>query len=359
MGRILWRACIVLLALAAATAAGLFSFRAWRQHEVASRLAIRSANGIDEEKFVRIGGIDQFVTVRGEDRANPVILFVHGGPGDSMVPFAELYRPWERYFTVVQWDQRGAGKTFGLYGRTGEGPMTIDRIVRDGIEVAEYLRARLHKKKIVLLAHSWGTVPGIQMVKRRPDLFAAYVGTGQVVAKEEKEEVLYSRTMEKARAAHDRDGIARLRSVGPPPYKSQHDLLVEREVSGRYDVPSERGLRRSLTPVVLYYPGYSLLDIRDFLHAPDYAAGVLYRPQLAYDARKLGRDFALPFFIFEGEADSITPPDLARAYFDAVKAPAKGFVQFRNAGHGAIETMPDEFLSELLKRVRPLAVRAG
>ena len=141
-----------------------------------------------------------------------MILFVHGGPGDSMVPFAQLYRPWEKYFTVVQWDQRGAGKTFGRNG-TDEAPMTMDRMVRDGIEVAEYLRAHLHKDKVILLAHSFGTVLGIQMVKRRPDLFAAYVGTGQVVAKAEKERILYARLMKKLEAAHDAEGIARLKTV--------------------------------------------------------------------------------------------------------------------------------------------------
>lgn len=328
------------IAAIVALPAGALSYRAWRQHEVAQTLAV-APRGIDESAFVRFGGVEQYLTIRGDDRANPVILFVHGGPGNSMVPFAQIYRPWEKHFTVVQWDQRGAGKTFGRNGKT---PLSIDRIVRDGIEVAQYLRAHLHKEKVIVLAHSWGTVVGTQMIKRRPDLFAAYIGTGQVVAKEEKEVAIYGRTMKQALARHDETAVARLTSVGPPPYRSQHDLLIEREVSSRYDVASERALERAMRPVVLFYPGYSLLDIYEFLEAPKYTAEALYRPQLPYDARKLGLEFQVPVFIVEGEADTITPPDLAKAWFDTLRAPQKRFVVIKNAGHGAVLTMPDAFL---------------
>ena len=207
MGRILIRGGVAIVALLLARRSSpVFSIAPGASTKFAQMLAITTPDGIDEGSFVRIGGIDQYISIRGDDRANPVILFVHGGPGDSMVPFAQIYRPWEKYFTVVQWDQRGAGRTFGRNG-TNEAPMTIDRMARDGIEVAQYLRTHLHKDRVILLAHSFGTVLGIQMVKRRPDLFAAYVGTGQVVAKAEKERILYARLMKKLEAAQDESGI--------------------------------------------------------------------------------------------------------------------------------------------------------
>ena len=354
MGRILIRVGVAIVALLLAVAVAGLSWRAWRQREIAQMLAITTPDGIDEGSFVKIGGIDQYISVRGDDRANPVILFMHGGPGNSMVPFAQIYRPWEKYFTVVQWDQRGAGRTYGRNG-TNEAPMTMDRMVRDGIEVAEYLRAHLHKDRVILLAHSFGTVLGIQMVKRRPDLFAAYVGTGQVVAKAEKERILYARLMEKLKAAHDEEGIAKLKTVTAP-YHTEAELQVERAITSRFDPPVERDLRKTLTPVVLYAPNYSLRDIYDLTHAAAYVGEAIYPQQLSYDARKLGLKFDLPFFIFEGEADSITPPDLAKAYFDSVQAPVKGWVVFKGAGHSAVLTRPEAFLAELLRRVRPLAV---
>lgn len=353
MGRILIRGGLAVLALVLAIIVVGLAYRTWRQHEVAQALAITTPNGIVEGSFVRIGGIEQYISIRGDDRSNPVILFVHGGPGDSMIPFAQIYRPWERYFTVVQWDQRGAGRTFGRYGRN-EAPMTIDRMVRDGIEVAGYLRAHLYKNKVILLCHSFGTVLGVQMVRRRPDLFAAYVGTGQVVAKAEKERILYARLMKKLQAAHDAEGIAKLRTVTAP-YRTEAELQVERAVSSRFDPAIERELRRELAPVVLFAPDYSLRDIYDLTHAAAFAGEAIYRQQLSYDARRLGLKFDVPFFIFEGEADSITPPDLAKAYFDSVQAPVKGWAVFKGVGHSAVLIRPDAFLAELLRRVRPLA----
>ena len=211
-----------------------------------------------------IGGIEQWVQIRGEDRDNPAILVLAGGPGNSLVPLTPVFRTWEQAFTVVQWDQRGAGRTYGR-DPADQGAMTMDRMVRDGIELTLYLREHLRQPKIVLLGHSWGTVLGVLMTKRRPDLYAAYVGTGQVVAKEEKEEILYAALLEKVRAAHDEDGLRRLEEIGAPPYRTQQDLLVQRAVSERYDTDAERNLESELTPVVLFAPGYSLIDIRYFL----------------------------------------------------------------------------------------------
>jgi pimeloyl-ACP methyl ester carboxylesterase len=159
-------------------------FRAYRQHLGARALAIQSPNGLQEGMYVKIGGIDQWVQIRGEDRDNPVILFVRGGPDGSTIPILSGWQSWERYFTVVQWDQRGAGRTFRRTGESIATTMTLARMPHDGVEVAEYLRAHLHKDKIVLIGHSWGSFLGIQIVKQRPDLFYAFVGTGQVVGKQ-------------------------------------------------------------------------------------------------------------------------------------------------------------------------------
>ena len=116
----------------------------------ASAQAVSNSGPIDEQGFVTIGGIEQWVTIHGNDRSNPVILVLHGGPGVSNAPFAPAYIPWQTGFTVVEWDQRGAGRTFGRNGADGSGPLTLDRLRRDGLELSEHLRAELHKDKIVL-----------------------------------------------------------------------------------------------------------------------------------------------------------------------------------------------------------------
>ncbi len=133
-------------------------YRTWRQHENAVALAIRIRRTVLEEaSFIRTGGIDQWVQIRGENRDNPVILFVHGGPGSSETPLSALFRPWEKYFTVVMWDQRCAGKTFARNGAESCKSLSIAGTAHDGEALADYLRHHLHNNKIILLGHSWGT----------------------------------------------------------------------------------------------------------------------------------------------------------------------------------------------------------
>ncbi len=122
--------------------------------------------------FAPIGGIPQWITIKGDDRANPVILFLHGGPGNAMSPFADaMFAGWEKDFTLVQWDQRGAGRTYTKNGPSVEPTMTLERMTDDGIEVAEFLKKHLGKDRIVLEGGSWGSVLGIRMAHARPDLF--------------------------------------------------------------------------------------------------------------------------------------------------------------------------------------------
>jgi pimeloyl-ACP methyl ester carboxylesterase len=354
MIRFIARAVAALLVLAVVTALAALGYRAWQQQKNAQALAIATPNGIDERTFVRIGGIAQWLTIRGEDRNNPVLLILHGGPGSATSMLAPVWRGWEKDFIVVQWDQRGAGRTYGRNG-ANEQPMTVDRLTRDGIEVAQYLITHLHKRKIILLGHSWGTELGLLMIRAEPGLFFAYVGTGQVVAKEEKEEVLYARLMARLKTANDTDGLKRLTALGPPPYRSEADLDIQRSIQKRFETPAEQGLEDRMTPVVLFAPDTSLHDIYDYLQGKDYAGEALYRETLGFDARKLGRRYDVPVFIIDGDRDLTTPSDLARAWFDTIDAPRKGFVLLEGGGHSALLTMPDTFHTVLATYVRPLA----
>ena len=134
----------------------------------AEAYAITSPDGIDEAKYVEIGGIEQWITLRGEDRNHPVLLFLHGGPGDATNPWGYAgFRSWLKHFTVVQWDQRGAGRTLERNGSSLAPTITIERMAQDGIELAELLRKSLAKEKIVLVGHSWSSILGVFVVKAR------------------------------------------------------------------------------------------------------------------------------------------------------------------------------------------------
>src|SRR5215472_5891102 len=120
---------------------GIFMVRAHRQRVTAEQLAIHAPNCIEEAMYVKIGGIDQWIQIRGQDRDNPVLLCLHGGPGASWLRLTTLFLPWEKEFTVVQWEQRGTGKSLESTGSSIASTMSVDRMTQDGIEVAEFLRA--------------------------------------------------------------------------------------------------------------------------------------------------------------------------------------------------------------------------
>ncbi|WP_233713494.1 alpha/beta fold hydrolase [Lederbergia citri] len=183
------------------------------QRKNAKELQITTANSIVEGGYVKIGGIDQWITIRGENRNHPVLLLIHGGPASTYSIFSPLLRSWEKHFIVVQWDQRGAGTTFGKNGKDGSGAITFERLAKDGIEVAEYLRGKLGHQKIILIGSSAGSLIGIMMAKLRPDLFYAYVGTDQ--NSPDSQNLLYTVSVNALREAGNTKGVQLLEKMGP------------------------------------------------------------------------------------------------------------------------------------------------
>jgi pimeloyl-ACP methyl ester carboxylesterase len=335
------------------------AYRAYLQHANARAIAIRTPNGIDEGMYVKISGINQWIQIRGQDRNNPVLLCLHGGPGATWLPLVALFVPWEKQFTVVQWDQRGAGRTLEATGPSVADTMSIDGMAQDGIEVAEFLRTHQHKQKIVLLGHSWGSILGIHMIKERPDLFYAYVGTGQAADMQKSMQIGYAYSLEKARAAGDKQAVKELENIGPPPYDSLNKVAVHFKWLGHYEVESDRIAESSILGRLIFgAPNFSLWDIynrdRGFLDIPTWQ---LYQEMLNTKLASLGTDFRVPIFFFQGTEDEVTVATLARDYFDTIKAPHKEFVTFDGGGHFAVWSMPDKFLQELVARVRPLAMQ--
>ena len=334
----------------------LWSVRAYHQHSNTKAFAITSAGGIDESGYVSAGGIQQWVQIRGEDRNNPVVLCVHGGPGATWIPVTRLFRSWEKTFTVVFWDQRGAGKTLKASGPGIASTMSIERMAQDGIEVAEYVRMKLGQNKLILLGHSFGSVLGVQMVKRRPDLFHAFVGTGQASDLPRSTAMEYEQLQRQAQQANDQQTLAALAQIGPPPFGSLQEVAVYFEQVGKYQPASDtaaiEALKRSLLSPV---PGYSLRDevnrFRGFSVVPPWA---LYEELLTTRLAGLGPDFEVPVVMIQGADDPVTPLTLAEEYFQGIRAPHKEFVVLQGGGHFAVWSMADRFLAELTQRVRPL-----
>lgn len=315
--------------------------------------AITSPSGIDDARYVEIGGIPQWVTIRGEDRKNPVILFLHGGPGDATNPWAyAVFRPWHKHFTVVQWDQRGAARTLGKNPRSLAETITIDRMAQDGIELAQTLRKLLGQDKIILVGHSWGSILGVFMAKARPDLFCAFVGTGQVADPGNSYTVAYRGLLAKAAALGEQGAIRELREVGPPPYASGRGYAVQRKWSNFFEGADV--FLMATFGLALTAPSYGPRDVNDWLDGQNVSAERLVPQTSKLDPRALGGDFALPVFVIQGAEDFTTPTALAKTLVDSIRAPRKAFVAIEG-GHFAVFMRSSDFLRELVLRVRPLA----
>ena len=315
--------------------------------------AIATPNGIDEARYVEIGGIEQWITIRGEDRNNPVVLVLHGGPGDATNPWGYAgFRSWLKTFTVVQWDQRGAGRTLGKNGPSSAATITIDRMARDGIELAEWLRQSLHKEKIVLLGHSWGSILGVFMAKARPDLFWAYVGTGQVADEHRNYAVAYDALLMKAATLGEQRAIQDLETVGPPPYSDGRGYAVQRRWSNLFE--GADFFISSMFGLALAAPGYSVRDLNDWADGQNLSAERLIPEMAKLDSTALGGDFALPVFVIQGAEDFTTPTSLARSFVKSIRAPRKGFLTIEGGGHFAVFMKPAAFLKELAARVLPV-----
>ena len=347
-------------ALVLAAVAGL-SYRAYRQQLAAQILSIHSPNAIDEGRFVSIGGINQWIRIRGEDRDNPVLLFVHGGPGGTTIPISSGWRAWEKDFTVVQWDQRGTGRTYGA-SRTDLAPtMTLERMTQDGIELAEYLRTYLRKDRIILVGHSWGSFLAIHIARRRPDLFYAYVGTGQVVGRatfEASFQLAVAHLMVLARAADNRDALAELTPVDADPVITADHWRIVEKWSRALKLPSIESFNLVGPVPPPFMPDFTLVDWWDWFAGMRFSAKFLRGkdgPMFQQSLDAMGYDFALPVIFIEGDEDYNTPMAPAQDYFNRIAAPGKAFVQIHGGDHFLPFDRPDAFLTALLERVRPLA----
>ena len=321
---------------------------------------ITAPTGVQDSYKTRIGGIDQWISVRGQDRANPIILFVHGGPASPITPTMwQFQRPIEEYFTVANYDQRGAGKSYGetdpkVVGET----IRIDRYTDDLIEVAEHLRQRYGKRKLILMAHSWGTIPSMAASLKRPDLFHAYVGIGQVISTRENERISFEYALEQARLHKNEEALRELQSIAP--YPGEQPITRERIVLARKWPQHYGGLSAFRSSSDYFYkgpllsPDYNAEQVKAINEGSLLTLGRLLPEFVQVDYSKV-ESFPIPVVMFLGRHDYTTPTAPTEAWLKQVKAPAKQAVWFERSAHMMPWEEPGKTLVSLLQYVRPLA----
>lgn len=308
--------------------------------------ALATSLAVDEGGFVAINGVEQWIGLRGYDAANPVMLFLHGGPGLGVTHGAPVFDAWERDFTIAYWDMPWGGATHAHNLARDQGPMTVERYVKDAIAVAEHLRKSRGARKIVLFGISFGSRVGVEMIKRRPDMFSAYVGTAQVTSGPRGSRYGYDQGLKLARERGDTAGVAALERVGPPPYQTVDAFFVRQAYTNPPGVPPsarETAANEALAKLVAATPPQpNARSIPRDLPAYDMAGNfmkvqaAIFRETWAWEIASLGRNFRVPVFVFHGSEDLNTPMPLAREWVGEIRAPKKAFAVIEGASHNTM-----------------------
>lgn len=315
---------------------------------LSTTVSIAQNTSINESKFISIGGIEQWITIQGTDRSKPVVLFIHGGPGSTMSQYDNtMYGEWKNDFVLVNWDQRGAGRTYGRNVPEAldeayfiENPLTVKQMTKDGIELAQYLIQYLNKEKIILVGTSWGSVLGTEMALSNPEHFYAYVGHAQFVNFSKNIGHAYQAAYKMVKNSNDKDSIEKLESLGKPPYTNAKDYGQLLRIVKKYE-------RKNSTPAPASWfelaPEYDNEkdsahrydgDDYSFVHFVGHGKLGIKSMVLEIDFNKNGTEFKIPVYLIQGENDILTAMEVNKPYFDKIVAPDKAYFVIPNAGHG-------------------------
>jgi pimeloyl-ACP methyl ester carboxylesterase len=341
----------VLLGLALLTVfviVAALSVRAVWQHRIANAARIDAATGIDDAKFIKVNSAEEWITIRGDNKDRPIILFLHGGPSEANSPFIDIYTPFEKDYVFVQWDQPGAGKTYIRAG-VHQPTLAIDTMAADGVAVAQYVTAEMHKPKVILIGQDWGGLLGMRMIERRPDLFAALVGTGQIISMFGAQAIQYQAALSYATAGHDQAMLGVLLQIGPPPYRtlqinSQFQECCRNPLWPADDVAAISRMKGAL----IVSPSLSIPEIYGWTQGLRSGEQELDDTLMAMgDLQKGHTTFSVPVFFIQGQNDNVTPTALVANYISTLEAPVKKLDVVPNAGHFVMWTHPAEFLHVL------------
>ena len=309
---------------------------------------------IAEIAYFCLGELDQWVMIRGESVANPLLILVHGGPGfPEMRLFRYFNAPLEKSFIVVYWEQRGTGKSFD--SRIAASTMTVEQFITDLDELVDAVRKRFGKDKVAIYGHSWGSALGVLYTARFPDKVSAYIGAAQVGDWPASEAICYDFTLAEAERRGNRRAFRELRAIGPPPHTGQRQMVQGKWLTRFVGMVRGMPLWR-MSRIILSGPESSVLDLPNVLRGTLFSTYTMWNEVSALDLIKAAPVLQVPVFFFIGRHDHVIAPKTSIAYFDMLTAPSKKLVWFEESAHEPPFEEPAKFNAAMAELVRPVIV---
>jgi len=323
---------------------------------------ILKEESISEYRTVTLGGIEQSILIRGENKGNPVLLYIHGGPGNPETPFVVPYqKEWEKYFMVVNWDQRGAGRSYSDDIDTDQ--LTTDLICSDAIELTEYLKETFDVDKIYLVAHSYGTYVGMRCIQSNPEDYYAYVGIGQIGNQQNNERYLITYATEMALKTNNQKAITELNTLGELPYDKTEfgkKISLSRKWTTYYG-GSVYGKKNSncFTLEAILRPEYNVFDLIHYIQGEnlyysntksDHARWELFNANLLEEIPSV----EVPVFFIQGEHDFTTSFQACSEYYDHLQAPYKELIPVPDCAHNPVYEATSTVSHILIHKVRTI-----
>ncbi len=314
-------------------------------------------NSIASLERLKLGGVEQWILIRGKDVNQPILLFLAGGPGGSEMAWVRYYNAaLENYFVVINWDQRGAGKSYAAINPVSA--MTVEQYISDTYDLVQMLRKRFNQEKIYLVGHSWGTILGVLTAQRYPDLFHAYIGIGQMVDVRETDRINYEYGWSMAKKLNNTEALQELQEVGLPPFTNENlskKIFTVVKWAKKFMADSHEwdDSYISLKTLIKNATEYSATEKQIFWHILADTFELLY-PQLyqmnlnlVEQAPKLD----VPIYFVEGRYEYDAPFELAEEYYNLLEAPKKEFIWFEKSGHYPCYEESGKFNSIMVNKV--------
>ena len=312
-------------------------------------------NAIAEERQILIGGVEQYVLLRGKNRQAPLLVFVHGGPGAAETPFLRMHNAaLEDDFVIAYWEQRGAVHSYDPEADPTD--ITIDRLTKDLGELVDLLLAEFEQEKVLLVAHSWGTVLALEHAAARPETVAAYIAISQTTSQAESDAQGYEWALAKARERNDAEAIERLEGIGLPPYSIEQFITQRRSVNQLGGSSMDNASDLELAFSMIRTDEFSWRYLPAFVKGVASSGAALWPEQKHYDARKRHPSVDVPIVMIMGRHDRVISPTLGAQYFESLKAPEKELIWFENSAHGPPFEEPKKFNEVVRKTARQVGL---